>query len=57
MNGLGKPEDGDADNGDTFDEGCDGISDRRCGCEDYEGNNVLGKMYGSVEEEIVYDGV
>ena len=57
VNGLGEPEDCDADDGDTFDEGSDGISDGRSGGEDYEGDDVLGEMDGSVEEEIVYDGM
>ena len=57
VNGLGKPEDGDADNGDAFDEGSDGISDGRSGGEDYEGDDVLSEMHGAVEEKIVYDGM
>ena len=57
MNGLGEPEDCNADDGDAFDEGSDGVSDGRSGSEDYEGDDVLGEMDGAVEEEIVYDGV
>ena len=57
MNGLGKPQDGDAYDGDTFDQGSDGVSDGRGGCEDDEGDDVLGKVDGPVEEEIVHDRV
>ena len=57
MNGLGKPQDGDANDGDTFDQGSNGVSDGRGGCEDDESDDVLGKVDGAVEEEIVHDGV
>ena len=57
VNGLGEPEDGDADDCDAFDQGSDRVSDRGCGCEDYKSDDVLGKVYGAVEEEVVYDGV
>ena len=57
VNGLGEPQDGDADDGDTFDEGGDRVSDRRGGCEDDESDDVLGKVDGAVEEEIVHDRV
>lgn len=57
MNGLGKPQDGDADDGDAFNQGSDGVSDRRGRCEDDEGDDVLGKVDGAVEEEMVDDRV
>ena len=57
MNGLGKPQDGDADYGDTLDQGSDRVGDGRGGGEDDESNDVLGKMDGPVEEEIVQDRV
>ena len=57
MNRLGEPQDGNANDGDTFDQGSDRISDRRGGCEDDESDDILGKVDGAVEEEVVYDGV
>ena len=53
MNRLSKPEDGDADDGDTLDKGSNRVSDGRGRREDYESNYVLGKMDGAVENEIV----
>ena len=57
MNWLSKPEDCDANDCDAFDEGGDGVGDGRGVCEDDESDDVLGKVYGAVEEEVVYDGV
>ena len=57
MNRLGKPQDGDANDGDAFDQGSDGVSYRRGGGEDDESDDVLGKVDGAVEEEIVHDRV
>lgn len=54
---LSEPEDGNANNGDTFDQGSDRVSDGRGGCEDDESDDVLGKVDGPVEEEIVHDRV
>lgn len=53
MNRLGEPQDGNANDGDTFDQGSDRISDRRGGCEDDESDDILGKVDGAVEEEII----
>jgi len=57
VNGLGKPYDSDANDGDTFDERSNRIGNRRGGGKDDESNDVLGKMNGSVEEEVVHDRV
>ena len=57
VNRLGKPEDGDANDGDTLDEGSNRVSDGRGRGEDDESDDVLGKVDGAIEEEIVHDRV
>jgi len=57
VNWLGKPQDGDANDGDAFYQGSDRIGDGRGGREDDESDDILGKVDGPIEEEIVHDRV
>ena len=55
MNRLGKPQDCDTNDSDAFYQGSNGVGDRGSGREDDESDDVLGKVDGAVEEEIVHD--
>ena len=57
VDGLSEPEDGDANDGDAFDQGSDRVSYRGGGREDDESDDILGEVDGAVEEEIVHDRV
>lgn len=56
MDGLLEPNDGEADDGDAFDERRDRVGHRRSGGEDCECQEVLRKVDSAVDNEVDNDG-